>query len=213
MSKSLYAELGIEKDASHDEIKSAYRKLAQINHPDKGGDIEDFQAIQHAYEVLSDPARRERYDLTGSEEESNSLERQAISALGDMFSSFISKEDIDGNIVEKVMAEINGAISDGYQQKADLESKLQKASKQLGRVISKSGKDSLYQIVIEDHIEKLEEKINRTNNGIALLKAMKELAEDLEDTNPGEIPRRELIHPFINTAMFRNSSPFGFNGV
>ena len=57
-----YATLGVAKTASPDEIKRAYRRLASQHHPDKGGDTAQFQAIQSAYEVLSDPARRAEYD-------------------------------------------------------------------------------------------------------------------------------------------------------
>jgi DnaJ-class molecular chaperone len=57
-----YQTLGIGKNASADEIKKAYRKLASQHHPDKGGDTATFQKIQGAYETLSDPAKRSEYD-------------------------------------------------------------------------------------------------------------------------------------------------------
>ena len=50
-----YKILNIDKNASNDEIKAAYRKLARENHPDKGGNNEQFIKIQEAYEILSDP--------------------------------------------------------------------------------------------------------------------------------------------------------------
>ncbi len=66
MSKRDYYEvLGVEKTATADEIKKAYRKLAKEHHPDKGGDTEIFQEISEAYEVLSDVDKRQRYDQYG----------------------------------------------------------------------------------------------------------------------------------------------------
>ena len=59
---SYYDELGVQKGASMDEIKRAYKKLAIKNHPDKGGDPEKFKKISEAYETLSDPEKRENYD-------------------------------------------------------------------------------------------------------------------------------------------------------
>lgn len=57
-----YQTLGVAKNASPDEIKKAYRRLAGIHHPDKGGDTAEFQKIQQAYETLSDPAKKQQYD-------------------------------------------------------------------------------------------------------------------------------------------------------
>ncbi|KAF4317567.1 hypothetical protein BBO99_00006798 [Phytophthora kernoviae] len=62
-----YEALGVAKTATAAEIKKAYRKLALKNHPDKGGDPELFKTITVAYEVLSDPEKRELYDQYGEE--------------------------------------------------------------------------------------------------------------------------------------------------
>ena len=57
-----YNTLGVAKQASADEIKRAYRKLASQHHPDKGGDTKKFQEIEEAYRILSDPDKRAQYD-------------------------------------------------------------------------------------------------------------------------------------------------------
>jgi DnaJ-class molecular chaperone len=57
-----YATLGVDRGATPDDIKRAYRRMASINHPDKGGDKNKFQEIQKAYETLSDPNSRAQYD-------------------------------------------------------------------------------------------------------------------------------------------------------
>src|ERR1700691_5977104 len=61
-----YAALGVSRDASADEIKKAYRRLARELHPDVNPDPqtqERFKEITQAYEVLSDPSKRQMYDL------------------------------------------------------------------------------------------------------------------------------------------------------
>lgn len=67
MSKRDYYEvLGVGKDASADEIKKAFRRLAVQYHPDKeGGDEAKFKEINEAYEVLKDSSKRQRYDQFG----------------------------------------------------------------------------------------------------------------------------------------------------
>jgi DnaJ-class molecular chaperone len=61
----LYEVLGISKNCTQDEIKSAYRKLAIKHHPDKGGNAEIFKTISAAYEVLGDEQKRQEYDTFG----------------------------------------------------------------------------------------------------------------------------------------------------
>ena len=60
--KNFYDILGVSKNASDKEIKSAFRKLAVKYHPDAGGDEEKFKEISEAYETLSDPKKRKEYD-------------------------------------------------------------------------------------------------------------------------------------------------------
>ena len=57
-----YAALGVARNATQDEIKRAFRKLASQHHPDKGGDTKKFQEIQAAYDTLGDSAKRQQYD-------------------------------------------------------------------------------------------------------------------------------------------------------
>jgi curved DNA-binding protein len=59
---SHYETLGVAKTATPEEIKIAFRKLAKQHHPDTGGDISEFQKINEAYEVLSDPEKKSNYD-------------------------------------------------------------------------------------------------------------------------------------------------------
>lgn len=67
MSESFYDILGVSEDASPEDIKKAYRKLAKQHHPDtSNGSEEHFKKATEAYETLKDPQKRKMYDLRGS---------------------------------------------------------------------------------------------------------------------------------------------------
>lgn len=74
-----YATLGVAPDASVDDIKRAYRRAARHAHPDRGGNHERMQALNEAKDVLTDPARRARYDA--GEDVQSSTEEEAARAL------------------------------------------------------------------------------------------------------------------------------------
>ena len=68
MSKDYYKILGVDKNASQDEVKKAFKKLAMQHHPDRpGGNEAKFKEVNEAYQILSDTDKRARYDQFGSD--------------------------------------------------------------------------------------------------------------------------------------------------
>ncbi|OAA70255.1 DnaJ domain protein [Cordyceps fumosorosea ARSEF 2679] len=107
-----YEVLGLERTATADDVKKAYRKAALKHHPDKVADSErfkaheTFQAVAFAYAVLSDPARRKRYDATGSTAES------IVDADGFDWSDFYReqfRDAVSGDAIERFARAYRGS--------------------------------------------------------------------------------------------------------
>jgi molecular chaperone DnaJ len=82
-----YEVLGVEKGATQDEIKKAYRKKAIEHHPDKGGSEEKFREATEAYDILSDEQKRGEYDAYGSVGGGNRYQGHGFN-MDDIFSQF-----------------------------------------------------------------------------------------------------------------------------
>jgi curved DNA-binding protein len=90
--KDYYEILGVEKDATREEIKKAYRKLALKYHPDRNPDNkqseEKFKEITEANEVLSDPEKRKKYDQLGANWKYYQQPGAGSAGMDDLFSQF-----------------------------------------------------------------------------------------------------------------------------
>lgn len=93
--KDYHSILGVASDASEEEIKRAYKKLAMKHHPDRGGDQAKFQEIQEAYATLTDPERRAQWERSkfaqqngGPRNQFNWFESNDINDIINQFTGF-----------------------------------------------------------------------------------------------------------------------------
>ena len=114
---SLYDVLGVPPHATPEEIKKAYKSLAGKLHPDKNPDNPEatvnFQKLQHAYSILSDPEKREHYNLTGSEDDSWSIRVLAKELLAHLYTQHATRNAFEGmDYWPGVCTTIQDALSD-----------------------------------------------------------------------------------------------------
>eukprot|EP01029_Cantina_marsupialis_P009657 TRINITY_DN2241_c0_g3_i1.p1 TRINITY_DN2241_c0_g3~~TRINITY_DN2241_c0_g3_i1.p1 ORF type:complete len:415 (+),score=105.19 TRINITY_DN2241_c0_g3_i1:245-1489(+) len=135
--QELYDVLGVSKDATTPEIKKAFRKKAIKAHPDRGGDVEVFQKISHAHDILVNPEKRKIYDQYGEEGLNGDGPR------GDMFSQMFggrgrSAVEKCESVRENIRCSLEQLYTGTTKKLAYERDRLCKACKGAG---SKSGRD------------------------------------------------------------------------
>jgi|SRR3989344_7894408 len=93
MAKNYYEALGVSPDASAEQVKRAYRRLALIHHPDVGGRAEKFRDVDEAYKVVGDKDKRGLYDSLGHEkykEQSTAIPK--TSSVEEVFEDWLRRE-------------------------------------------------------------------------------------------------------------------------
>lgn len=137
MARELYEVLGVNEKASNAQLKSAYRRKAMKSHPDRGGDEEEFKKIQLAWDVLSDPGKRERYDKYGETDPRESLKRlgdfaqqcvnpqhedyltEPLKELKTIAKGFVMEIAALASRLEKVQADLKGLQANGHAEEVE----------------------------------------------------------------------------------------------
>lgn len=122
MTTDLYADLGVERTATQDEIRTAYRKQAREHHPDRGGDAEKMAKANTAYAVLSDTEKRDRYDKTGRADDVPNREELVRTMFKNLVKSCATRP---GNIVRLMSDDCREGLKEARQgvkdRKAEVE--------------------------------------------------------------------------------------------
>lgn len=137
-----YEVLQVDRKATLKQIKAAYRKLSKDHHPDKeGGSSDTFRDVKLAFDVLSNPDRRARYDSTGRTDESPATSQRVQSFIDQTIETVISAERPDGttddpvweNIRDKIMLNVIAARAPLKNQRFTAQRKLERVVRMLER--------------------------------------------------------------------------------
>lgn len=180
----LYAVLGLERDATDAEIRTAYRRLAKGNHPDRvGGEgHERMAAVNDAYAVLGDPERRRRYDESGSTDQVGRLRERAEERVRAMFAEYLtSDEEFRGDMVAGFRAVLCREIADGSSAIGAAAHKVRRLTARRNRIKSRLYTDLADHMIREErrHIGKLEEEAAERREAIDVLDELEDLWRDL----------------------------------
>ena len=174
-----YQTLGVAKNATPDDIKKSYRKLASKHHPDKGGDVEKFKRMKLAYEVLSDPIKREHYDSTGDHYDDVNLDSEVMGRLAVMLSQFVQhiNPEID-DLILKMRIEIRALqqlTTNAIVECNELIAKFKIISKKIR--LKKEG-ENLLKLVVDKKVLGLHNEVINHKRGLIVFARMLEVLDD-----------------------------------
>lgn len=197
--KTLYEILGVPVDATDAQIKRAFRKLVKKTHPDKpGGSAEKFTPIAHAYEVLSDPMRRERYDKTGYENDPKVADaaQKCAMVLSQIVLVIANQNLPDCNVIQsardtlKIKIQNLTQTADNYRQQA-------RTLRGMAENVQKRGQsDNIIASVLISHANGCESEISKIKEDVDTLEDVLQVLKDYiwkPDQNPDKIPEVRSI--------------------
>ena len=178
-----YKVLGIKKDATHTEIKTAYRKLSKVHHPDVGGNENKFQSINLAYRVLSDSKKRKLYDDTGivDDESPNHIENLIKARMVEISEKWIDNM-LKGQKIPLQKFVING-FDDARNQILVANQDLKKTIvdiKQVYKKLTCSEDDSIVHGVIDHRIKQYQQGIKQNETEIKVMDKLREIITTYE---------------------------------
>lgn len=175
---TLYEILGVSKDATQDEIKKAARIMRQTYHPDKPeGEEKRFKKIQEAYETLSDPEMRARYDSTGSTAKEKSFKQMAEETLSQLFDHILGTGE--SNVVyrtEQMIAQRLTALKDSLRAIKRTRKQLLKA-KRINKC--KANTDLLAGVIYKQRLTNFQ-KYKEIKASIKMLNYLEQIMNDYE---------------------------------
>lgn len=166
--RALYDILGVELDATKDDVKKAYRQLAMKYHPDRNEGIEttEFTEATKAYKILSDPEKRAAYDKTGyTEDNVHDTREVAIEVLQNWFRSCLND---DKALKEDVIHRLRAIGKSNTAQCKHRIVLTNKKIKKLGKVLKRlkytgGGKADFLALVVQEIINTLNRNICQAN--------------------------------------------------
>lgn len=196
---SHYDTLGVARDANAATIKLAYRKLAQRYHPDmnqgeaSSGAEAMFKEVKEAYETLSDPQRRKRYDETGEDAPAVSLQDEARACALQLFNAALEH---DGDATATAKQLLAGHISQKKAERAEFSRKLRRAEKRSGRIKVKSG-ENLAQMILDQQIGQFTQALTQLDHALEVAKFIEAIMANYEpevmEPEPRLLPRTRQV--------------------
>jgi len=175
-----YTELDVPVDASLETIKQRYRTLAQMHHPDKGGDEELFKRIKLAYEILSDPIRRKQYDITGETTTTNAKD-EAVANLVQILLHVVPNFNVDqDDLIHIAEMETRTMLDLVHKDIGVTERYILNLEKVLSKLRIKTEGENLLSSFIANQVNQRKQELETFQRRIQVCNLMLEILKDYE---------------------------------
>lgn len=183
--RALYDTLGIEPGADDAAIKAAFRQQAKAAHPDTGGTAQAFEEVKRAHVILSDPARRAKYDATGEIDEPivNQTDAMAMSLISSMLISILGADEdpMDNPLVEAMKVHL-GKLMANLTRKIEITKRAKRRAEMMHKRFKrrKGGGDNIFERMLTWNIRKSEGEIASCEQALAAHKRALKILSDYE---------------------------------
>lgn len=182
----LYRVLGVDREASPEEIKRGYRRMAKAVHPDMPeGSTERFALVKLAYDVLGDELRRARYDRDGVVEDKpvDNAWAQAVNLIAGFFDQVVSSDPANASrrdVLQVVRGLLDQRVQQLYGLKAQLETQRGQWTLLKGRITRKSEGPNLLAGMVSAKLSAIESALGQTADHLRQCKAAQQMLLDYE---------------------------------
>lgn len=172
-----YKILGVAREATTEEIRKSYRKLAQKHHPDKGGDAEMFKCLEEAYRILSDLALRAEFDQNGCIKPAEpTIKEKAVHAFCALLVAWADR--VTDAKTDDPFADIRAQVRSNRERMLDERSfrveRIKQRKEALTRIASPEG-DTVAENVLQQGINSFESEIAKLDDQLAVLEEVDSL--------------------------------------
>lgn len=199
-----YEVLGVSETATLADIKKAYRQNAAKSHPDQGGDRDQFQEVQKAYEVLSDSERRKKFDETGDCGEADSSGPSLVFVLLNeklrmiLSNAMLMGEDLD--ILKELHRSLKSERHGTQKLIKTYEASISVMRRHASRVHKKSDGDNILASIILGPVPAMEVEMQKMKNHCDVVNEALEILKDyecrMEGGKAGVPPKRRSSGPW-----------------
>lgn len=177
---SHYDTLDIAPNADEATIKRAYRRKSSEHHPDRGGDTTQMAAINRAYETLSDPDKRKRYDVTGEDQIQHPAERQAMELVMQTIMRLVDQHSESQDVIAFANRDLKANQSQFKQQQSIWRQQIRDLERRRKRLKHKGAGPNFLDDMFASRIEQFTAQIKDFDENIALCDQALELLKGYE---------------------------------